>query len=119
MYIYSSIIEQIIKRCTFEYSGVHSSNGWPGRAYWRVYVPEYGFACKIVSGPLRSKNPKQATLDKALRAELKRRFDAVQVIVDTDHYGQVSSPRINDPTGVMQLLKAVEGKYLHLLERGA
>lgn len=118
MHISDSILDLVIKRCIFEYSGVHSSNGWPGRAYWRAYVPEVGFVCKIVSGPLKSKNPKQSTLDKALKAELKRRFHNVQVVVDTNHYGEVSSPRIIDPHSVLGLFKVVEGKYMDLMLKG-
>ena len=119
MYLSDSLLDLVLKRCSVEYRGLHSSGGWPSRAYYMLSVEGKSLSsCKVVTQPIKAKQPKQATLDKALRAELRRRFDAVQVLVETDHYGQVQQPRIIDPHGVLPLLQTISGNYVYLMMKG-
>lgn len=118
MYIQDSLVDLILKRVKIEYSGLHSSNGWSARAYFRLYTQDDTFLAKVVTGPIKSKNPKQKTLDKALKTELKKRFQSIQIVVDTDHYGQVSKPRIVDPYSVMKLVDLIQSKYYDLMIQG-
>lgn len=119
MYISDYLLDLVIKCVRVEYNGTHNSDRenplWGRRAYWRVYMPSYGFACKITA-PVRSIKPKQATLDRLFREELKRRFEAIHECVETDHYGQVQVVW-RDPYSVRKLLEVVEGKFYWLIER--
>lgn len=113
MYISDSLIELIISRCTIEYNGTHNSDRknplWGRAAYWRVYVPGYGFCCKITA-PVKSINPKQKTLDKLLRAELRKRIEAIQETCETDHYGEVHIYML-DPYSVRRLVESIDKAY--------
>lgn len=117
MYISNSLIELIISRCTIEYSGTHApycpklgNKGlWGRAAYWRVYMPRYGFACKITA-PVKSLNPRKATLDKLLRAELRRRIEAIQETCETNHYGEVCV-YMKDPYSMCVLVESIQGAY--------
>jgi hypothetical protein len=119
MYVSDYLLNLVIKTITVEYSGTHCpdpKNPLYGRcAYYRLYTPGGGFACKLTF-PVKSLNPKQATLDRLFKAELKRRFEAIHERLDTDHYGQMSVVW-RDPSGVRVLLKHLEGKYYQFVER--
>lgn len=115
MKIYDSLIDLILSRCKVEYNGTHNSDPksplWGRRAYWRVSIPGYGFCCKITA-PVKSINPKQKTLDRLLRAELRRRIEEIQEICETNHYGEVSI-YMRDPYGVRPLVNAISGAYTY------
>lgn len=118
MYISNSLIELILSRCTVEYSGTHAPHCpklgnkglWGRAAYWRVYVPGVGFTCKITA-PVKSINPKQATLDKLLRAELRKRIEAIQETTELNHYGEVET-FMRDPYSVRRLVESIHGAYV-------
>ncbi len=118
MYISNSLLELIISRCTIEYNGTHNSDRnnplWGRAAYWRVYVPGIGFACKITT-PVKSINPKQKTLDKLLRAELRKRIEAIQETCETNHYGEVQV-FMRDPYSVRSLVESIDGAYTEYYE---
>ena len=118
MRIWSSVVDLIIKQARVEYSGTHSPDpNCPlyGRcAYWRIYIGDT-YVCKVTAR-VKTLNPKQATLDKLLRAELQRRIEAIGFCMDVDHYGQMREIRV-DPYGVRPLLDLVEGKYMDILKR--
>lgn len=119
MYISNSLIELIISRCTIEYNGTHApwcskkgNKGLYGRAaYWRVYVPGYGFACKVTA-PVKSLKPKQKTLDALLRKELRKRIEAIQETCEADHYGQVHT-FMRDPYSVRSLIESIDCAYTY------
>jgi len=121
MYISSQVLDLLISKLVIEYNGTHNSDPksslWGRRAYWRIYMHGHGFAGKITT-PVKSINPKPATLQKLFRAELRKRFEAVQMQCCTDHYGQIYQ-QTADPYSVLPLLKAVEGKYLDIELRQA
>lgn len=124
MTIPNSLIDLIISRCTIEYNGTHApwsqehgNNGLYGRhAYWRVFVPGIGFCCKITA-PVKSINPKQKTLDKLLRAELRKRIEAIQEHVETDHYGQLYIA-MRDPYSVRRLVESIDKAYVTMGDNG-
>lgn len=121
MYIQNDILDLMISKLTIEYSGTHNSDLknplWGRRAYWRIFMQDYGFVCKITA-PVKSINPTQKTLNKLFRAELKKRLNAIDTIVQTDHYSQIHVIEI-DPYSVRTLLKCVQGKYLNLEKKTA
>lgn len=117
MYISNSLLELIINRCTVEYNGTHTpwskeygNKGLYGRcAYWRVYAPGLGFICKITT-PVKSINPKQKTLDKLFRIELRKRIEAIQETCEINHYGEVNIS-MRDPYSVRSLVNSIDGAY--------
>lgn len=123
MYIQKSIVQAILKskKVTIEYSGTHNSDFknplYGRRAYWRLYLQDVGFVCKVTT-PVKSLNPKKETLDKLLEAELLKRLSAIDLSVDLNSYGQVTGPREIDPYSVKRLLSVVVGEYLDLLQKG-
>lgn len=121
MRISNSLIDLILSRCTVEYNGTHNSDRnnplWGRHAYWRVSVPGYGY-CRKITAPVKSINPKQKTLDKLLRAELRKRIEAVQETCETNHYGEVCI-YMTDPYGVRPLLNAIDGAYTEYNEETA
>jgi hypothetical protein len=114
MYIQESVLNLIISKCTIEYSGTHNPDPkhplWERRACWRVFVPNYGFACKITT-PVTSLNSTKKTLDKLFKAELRKRIEAIQETCTTDHSGMVVVFTI-DLHSIRSILKCVEGSYV-------
>jgi hypothetical protein len=88
---------------------------WGLKAYWRINIPAKGIYLKITH-PVKSFKPSKATLDKAFKAALKERIGAIQVILDSTHYGQMFINEI-DPSGVKPLIThLLDGQYWDLLE---
>lgn len=137
MYISHYALDLLIKAATphTEYHGTHGAhtntlpsnpNATPAQikahklwglcAYWRINIPAKGIYLKITH-PVKSFKPSKATLDRALKAALKERIDAIQIILDTTHYGQMFINEI-DPSGVKPLIAhLLDGQYYDLLER--
>lgn len=116
MYIDNALLDILIKTLVIEYNGTYNSdpkNPLLGRAaYWRVYLEGYGFVCKITT-PVKSIKPKQATLDKLLRAELKKRIEAIHERATTNHYGEIGI-EYRDPYNVRRLVESLERKYIQI-----
>lgn len=121
MLIWNSLVDLIVDspKLTVEYSGTHCPHPetplYGRAAYWRLYIAGYGFMAKVTA-PVKVLNPQPKTLDKLLRAEIKRRIEAIQDVVETDHYGQVYVIH-RDPYGVERLLDLIKGEYVDLLQR--
>lgn len=113
MRIANSLIDLILSRCTVEYNGTHNSDRqnplWGRAAYWRIYVPGYGFSCKITA-PVKTMHPRQSTLNKLLKAELRKRLEAIEETCETNHYGEVQV-YMTDPYSVRPLINAIDGAY--------
>lgn len=118
MNIYNSCIDLIVQQCRIEYNGTHAPHNetplYGRRAYWRVYIGD-SYVCKITA-PVKSLNPKQATLDKLFKAELAKRIQAIGYSLDVDHYGCMRVISV-DPYGVRALVDLLEGKYTDILKR--
>jgi len=109
MYIQNTIIEFILTQVEVEYSGTHNSDPKAplyGRcAYWRIYL-DGSFVCKITT-PVKSINPKPATLHKLLVEELSKQFRAIQDRIETNEWGQIWRQH-SDPYSVEKLLSVVK-----------
>lgn len=114
MWIWNECVEMIIKHKSFraEYHGTHAPHNntplYGRRAYWRIYVGDR-FIAKVTT-PVKSMNPKQATLDKLLKAEIKKRIEAISERVELDHYGMVVIIK-TDPYSIRPLTELIEGQY--------
>jgi hypothetical protein len=113
MYIQDALIDLILDTCKFEYNGTHCPHRetplYGRAAYWRAYLPTGTYVCKITT-PVKTLNPKPATLRKLLKAELKSRIREIGNNCTFDHYGQVEI-RHCDPSGVMPLVESIKGMY--------
>jgi hypothetical protein len=115
MYIENSALDLLIKTLRIEYSGTHNSDPkapmWGRRAYWRLYLGDTYIA--KVTAPVKSLQPKQITLDKLLKAELRKRIEAITERLQFDHYGQMQIVAL-DPYSVRRLVESLEGKYIDI-----
>lgn len=112
MYISVASVEFILSQCRVEYSGTHNSDSknplWGRAAYWRIYLGDT-YICKITA-PVKSINPRPATLHKLLVNELRERIFSIGEYVEMDHYAQIKIER-RDPSGVERLVNNIVGKY--------
>lgn len=119
MRIYDEILDAIIENIKIEYNGTHNSDKdsplWGRCAYWRLYHLDGEYISKITT-PVKSIRPAKATLDKLLKAELKKRIEAIVEHCETDHYGQVHI-YMRDPYSIRSILKVVEGQFLDILRK--
>lgn len=119
MHIWETLLDCLISQIKIEYNGTHNSDPsaplYGRRAYWRLYLSDGTYVCKMTT-PVKSINPKQRTLDKLFKAELKRRIEAISEHVTTDDYGRVQI-EYRDPYSVKRLLDAIVGKYYDRLNQ--
>jgi hypothetical protein len=116
MRIWNEIVDCIIQSIKIEYNGTHCPHRetplYGRSAYWRIYTQDGQFVSKITT-PVKTLNPKPKTLEKLFRAELKKRLQAIERVVETDHYGMIVTYEV-DPYHVRSLIELVERKYINL-----
>jgi hypothetical protein len=69
-----------------------------------------------ITAPVKSLNPKQATLDRLLREALKERINNIREVCETDHYGKVYIVK-RDPSSICPLVELIEGEYIDPMPR--
>ena len=116
MYIDSFVIDCIYSKIKIEYSGTHAPHNdtplYGRRAYWRLYMPDGTYVAKVTA-PVKTINPRQKTLEKLLKAELRKRLGEIGFRMDIDNYGCMRVVE-SDPYSVRRLLELVEGKYTNI-----
>lgn len=117
MRISDYLLNVIISELRIEYNGTHNSDPksplWGRCAYWRIYLGDT-YINKITA-PVKSINPKQATLNRLLKLELKKRINAIEESLECSHYGEIVKV-FCDPYSIMPLIKAFEGRYFKSYE---
>jgi hypothetical protein len=116
MYIDNHLLDILISTLKIEYNGTHNSDPesplWGRRAYWRVYLADGSYSAKITA-PVKSINPRPATLAKLFRAELKRRIESIHERCTTDHYGNIQI-EYRDPCSVKRIVESITNKYVDI-----
>lgn len=119
MKIYDEVLDAILENIKIEYAGTHNSDVnsplWGRAAYWRLYHLDGTYITKVTA-PVKSIRPSSATLSKLLKAEVRKRIEAIQERCEADDYGQVHV-YMNDPYIIRSILSVVEGEFLHILRK--
>lgn len=113
MYIGDHVLDFLISQLVIEYYGTHNSDQknplWGRHAYWRVYLKDGTYIAKVTV-PVKCIKPGAALQARLLKAELRKRLEAIGEVCEYDHYGMVQIGT-SDPYGIRSILSAIEGKY--------